>query len=310
VWGPRVTLAEALPGPGLVGEALRRLAGSWTEWAPAVLLAGLLPLALLGALRAGARPLRLPAAYLALATLVPPFLNPVAFFPADIPRLLLYALPLAIPLALLALDRVWPLHAPPGPPSPWPRSVEALAGAAAAALLAAALLGGDAYRRWDLRGPRDGPRLLAFCRETLRTARRLDRGQVVALEAEAHRFVWGLSDPGDLSRMRWFLGAGWGDHAHYGTGDMVMAGAEAALVLPLLTPRDLPLELDVVAAAPVDLELLVNGRPVARGRVGPGGSTVRATAPRAALFRGDNTLLLRAAGGGLVLGAYRLGGAP
>jgi hypothetical protein len=311
LWAAHPSLAGALPGLGTMGTAVERFATSWREWAVAALLTGLMPLALLGALRPAARPWRLPAAYLALVTVVPPFLNPVAFFPADIPRLLLYVLPLAIPLALLALDRLRPLLGPPPPAaSPGPRWIEAACGLGAVGVLVAVLAGIDPYRRWDLRGPRDGPRLLALCRETLRAARRLERGQAVVLEADAHRFVWGQSDPGDLSRMRWFLGDGWGEKAHYATGDIVMAADEATLVVPVLTPRDLPLALQVDAARITDLELRLDDRPLAQARVGPGPSTVRATLPRSGLFRGDNVLRLRAVGGGVCLRVYGLGEPP
>jgi hypothetical protein len=308
VWAPHLAGPGAFPGPSAFGLALERFATSWREWALAALLSGLTPLAVLGALRPEARAWRVPAAYLALVTFVPPFLNPVAFFPADIPRLLLYLLPLAIPLALLALARLWPPIVQPAVAAVrWPKAAEWASGLAALGLLLAVLAGVDRYRRWDLRGPRDGPRLLALCRESLRAARRLERGQAVVLEASAHRFVWGESDPGDLSRMRWFLGEGWGDKAHYGTGDVVMAADEASLLVPVLGPRDLAVAVEVEATRAVDLEMRLGENRVVGARLGAGPAVVHARLPAAGLVRGDNTLRLLSPGGGLRLRAFTLG---
>jgi hypothetical protein len=306
VWGPGL-----LPGAVGWGLAFERVASSWREWAGPALLSGVVPLALLGALRPAARAWRVPAAYVALVALVPPFLNPVAFFPADIPRLLLYVLPVALPLALLAVDRVWPLRAAAAPaPARWPRPTEWAAGLLALSLAVAVLAGVDRYRRQDLRGPRDGPRLLAFCRETLRSARRVERGQEVVLQASAHRFAWGQSDPGDLSRMRWFLGSGWGGQAHYGTADIRMEGREATLVVPVLAPRELTVSLEVEAPAPMALELHLGGQRVGGALLAAGPAVMQARLPAAGLVRGDNELRLRAAEGGLRLLAYRLAAKP
>ena len=310
-WSAHLSAPGTLPGPDAAGLALERLADSWREWALAALLWGLTPLAVLGAFRTAARPWRWPAAYLALVTFVPPFLNPVAFFPADIPRLLLYVLPLAIPLALVALDRVWPLMESPAPVPPrWPKAIEVIAGIAAAGVLAALVLGLDRYRRSDLRGPRDGPRLLALCRESLRAARRLDRGQPVVLDVAAHRFVWGESDPGDLSRMRWFLADGWGDRAHYGTGEAAMAAGEASLLVPVLQPRDLPVTVEVAVPRATRLELRLGEQRLAGEDLGAGPAVLRATLPAAGLVRGDNRLRLVTTGSGVVLRSYTLGGPP
>ncbi|HEX6738170.1 MAG TPA: hypothetical protein VF310_07870, partial [Vicinamibacteria bacterium] len=112
---------------------------------------------------------------------------------------------------------------------------------------------------------------------------------------------------GDLSRMRWFLGAGWGDHAHYGAGDMVMAGDEARLVVPVLAVRDLPVTLEVDAARATPLRLRLEGHALAETTVGPGTPPVLVALPAAALRRGDNTLVLSAPGGGLRLRGYTLG---
>ena len=106
--------------------------------------------------------------------------------------------------------------------------------AAAAALAPLAIV--DRYRRADLTGPRDGPYVLVVCRETLRTARRLSRGEEVALDPSAAPLRLGrLASVGDgpdaLVPSRRLGGArplrdGRGDHAR-GAGLRAAAGAGA-----------------------------------------------------------------------------------
>ena len=120
--------------------------------------------------------------------------------------------------------------------------------AVAAALAPLAIV--DRYRRADLTGPRDGPYVLVVCRETLRTARRLSRGEEVALDPSERRFAWGDSHPSEMDRMRWFLREGWGERAHYGTGEVTMHAERASVLLPVLVPADLSAALHVQAPAP------------------------------------------------------------
>ena len=309
-WTPQLSasLPSLAPAPALLAAA-----GAWREWIVPVLLAGLTPLAALGALRSQARPLlrrygflplSVSAAALGAATYTGEG-GPGHFFAADVPRLLLYSLPVVIALALIALDRVWPHLQPPTAAivlaRPWRLAAAVLALAAAVV----PFLVVDRYRRVDLRGARDGPYVLGLCRESLRTAFRLDRGQAVAFDADTQRFAWGDSDPGELDRMRWFLREGWGGLAHYGTGEIVMHDAAASLVLPVLRPRDLELELVTEAPAGVRLAIAINGHPV--GETAAGGGRTVVTVPAALLFRGDNVAILSSPGGGRL---RRLGLAP
>lgn len=306
-WTPH--LALVLPGSGAAASAVHRLTATWREWAPSTLLGGIGLLALAGSLRAAARPLRVPALYLALATLLPPLLNPVAFFAQDIPRLLLYVLPLVVPLALIAVDRVVPLWRAPAAAAAAPARAPrwpALACAAAALLAALSPLLLDRYRRLDLRGARDGPLVLATVRETLRTAARLERGQAVSLGAESHRFVWGGSDPGQLRAMRWFLREGWGPLAHYETGDIVMRAARASLIVPCRRRRDLDAELTMDAPAPARMAFTLNGHLLGEGELGPQALRLVLRLPRTALFEGDNLLVLEQRAGGAGARLHRL----
>ena len=272
------------------------VAGTWRQWVGPLLLAGLTPLAALGALRAQARPLLRRYGYLLAVTFAAPLVaatytaGPGAFFAADVPRLLIYALPVLIALALVAVDRVWPHRLSPGVDVRLPPSVRVFAALAAAAAVAVPFAAVDRYRRADLRGARDGPYVLAFVRESLRTAGRLERGQAVTFDAAVQRFAWGESDAGELDRMRWFLRGGWGPLAHYGTGDIVMQEREATLILPCFRPRDVDLELVTETPPGTRLRVAVNGHPV--GETAAGGGRVVVTIPATFLFRGDNEATL------------------
>jgi hypothetical protein len=235
------------------------------------------------------------AVYVAALAVIPPFLNPVTFFPSDVPRLLVYTLPVAIPLAIGAL---WP-PASRAPRPDWPRrrGTGLAAGALAAALALAPLAIVDRYRRADLTGPRDGPYVLAVCRETLRTARRLSRGEEVALDPSERRYAWGQSHPSEMDRMRWFLRGGWGERAHYGTGEVTMHAGSAHVLLPALGPGDVAAAFHVQAPRPLVVDASINGRLLHSWAVGPDSTPEPVAIPGAALFRGDNLLTLAARDG-------------
>ena len=295
VWTPHLDPPLPSASPATLILALHRFHDSLLEWWPATLLAGITPLAIAGAFRAAAAPIRPAALYIAALALVPPFLNPVTFFSSDVPRLLLYTAPVAIPLAITAFR-------PPGPPmapSAWlrDRRVGLVAWALAAVCALAPLAIVDRYRRADLTGPRDGPYVLAVAHETGRVARRLARGEEVVLDPAERRFVWGESHASEMDHMRWFLREGWGQRAHYGTGEVTMHEAQASLLLPVTEPRALAVAIEAQAPRATVLDAAVNGRLVGTWAVGPetGPQTLRV--PADALFRGDNALTLTARDG-------------
>ena len=283
--------------PGLLAAAAMALA-SWREWTGPMLLLGLTPLAIVGGLRR--HPLAARYGWLAAVLLAVPLFAASyvsgSFFAADVTRLLVYALPLLLPLALVA---VFPPAAPaettPAASGSSPVSLGAAVGAAALVISLPLLL--DRYRRIDLRGARDGPLVLALCRESLRAAQRLEQDRPVVLDAATTGYEWGVSPPEEMGRMRWFLREGWGARAHYGVGDVVMQEAQASLVVPCLRPRALEAALRLEAPSPRPVELLVNGRSLGERIVGPGGGEAIVRLPPDALFRGDNQLTLSAPGG-------------
>lgn len=301
-WAPATAGAE---GFALAAwpTALASVLAAWREWLPFALLGGLAPLALVGALRRAARPFLLRYGYLVAATVALPFAasvyggdgQPIGFHGGDVPRLLLYALPLLLALALFALDPLLRRREPE--PVRWPRAAAVASAVLLAGFVAWLPTGLDRYRRLDLRGPRDGPYVLGFCRETLRLARRLERGLATVYEPSGRGYAWGHSDPGLLRDLRFYLLDGWGPLAHYGIHDVVLRGPEASLVVPVLARQPIELELALEAPQPVRFAAFLNGQPAGALEAGPGAppSVLRLTGDR--LLRGDNVLRFAARGG-------------
>ncbi len=296
-WAPQLASSGG-SGLGDLPGAVTSIATSSRRWIRPLLLGGILPLGLVGALRRVSRPYLARYGYLLLAMTGLPFAAGVYtgesqvahFFAGDVGRLLIYALPLWIPLALLALAP-WTQGAPPPRAHPG-RAVAGLAAVANLLFLIWIPLALDRYHRLDLRGSRDGPLVLGLVRESLRTASRLERGLAVTFTPESHRYSWGVSDPGQLGSLRWFLREGWGTRPHYGLDDIVMEGETARLLLPCLTPRDLELVLALGAAESQRLRVLVNGRVVGSAEAGPEPAESVLSVPRGLLFRGDNQVTL------------------
>src|SRR5262249_19087138 len=123
-WTPHIRLSLPLLDWDTMGLAAERVRSSWGEWWLAPLLMGLTPVAMVGACLQRGRALAARGVYLLAVTLVTPFLNPVTFVSPDIERLLLYALPGVIPLALVVIERAGSVEtsAPPRAPAPFRRS--------------------------------------------------------------------------------------------------------------------------------------------------------------------------------------------
>lgn len=322
-WTPGLRVPHAPFDLELLRVGLDALAARPEPTVRALLLAGVLPLAVLGAARREARPYLAVFGYLALASVALSLLAwvnvpspvPVPLFGANTERILIYALPLLIPLALVAIARALGLR-PPRPRAERAarsRAALLLGAAACCGCLALPFLALDRYRRLPLHGSRDGPLVMAFCRESLRVARSLERGEQVLLEPGAQSFSWGVDDPGRLYRMRWFLRDGWGPLPHYARGDALTREPRATLVLPCLRPRALSVTLALASSRPATLRVYAGSRLLGSARSGP--ETVRSTlrVPGEALFRGDNLLTLVAAAGepvGVRLESYELGAAP
>jgi hypothetical protein len=232
-----------------------------------------------------------------------PFLNPVTFVAPDIERLLLYALPGVIPLALVVVERTRLLgvRAPSPAPAQVRRPWRIVWGGFAAAAMALPFVVVDRYRRVDLRGARDAPVTLAVLRETLQTARGLEDGRPFVFDPSQGRFSRGFQEPFDLSQLRhvrWFLKDGWDPSASTEGADAVMQGPEATILLPCLRPRDLEVRLALDAPAPVRVVARVGSHAVGEALATPEGASAQARIPAALLVRGDNVLVLATPDGG------------
>jgi hypothetical protein len=290
------------PLPSLSLETLAlakaRLVRSWPDWRTDALLMGLTPLAALGAIRRTGRPLVARGVYLVVAAMVPPFLNPVTFFSDDIPRLLLYAMPAVLPLALACLEGALPRREK-APPLRWPTWIHGLGMALALAVCLAPFAIIDSYRRIDLQGARDATAMLAVFRGSLEAAEALDSGEEFVFDAHTGRYSEPLPARYDLSalrRVRWFLRDGWGASAARQGGVPEITGPEAHILLPCLTPRDLKGVFSLRATRPTRLAVTVNGRPVADILVERVAGAIEFRIPRETLFRGDNDLSLAVVG--------------
>jgi hypothetical protein len=311
-WTPGLT-DGSLPPPHLLRLMIVQVLGAWPDWIRTLLLQGILPLALLGSARASGRAyLKRYGFWLAIA-LAQPFAGGLGrlqtlapgtasdardaiaalFFVDDVGRLLIYALPLLLPLCLLAVDRVCASREQPqANPIGRNRLLETTALVLSVTLLLGSPLFLDRYRRTDLRGIRDGKRVLAVCRQSLALAWRLARGKTVDYDAAERSFTPGRSYPDELVRMRWFLKEGWGPAAEYGTGPIQISASHATLLLPCLRPADIVVFLSLAADNPTSVRVAVNGRTLGRIPQGREAEGHRLRVPGQALFRGDNLLSL------------------
>ncbi len=298
-WTPGLSTPHPAIGLELLSDAARQLFGpAWGETWPALVLGGLTPLAVAGALCRTARPFLIRYGYLALATYLLPLVawinvpgtQPVILLGSNVRRLMIYALPFLVALALHALDRLWPHYRAQPAPAPSRRMTSVLGAIALAASLAFPFVALDRYRRVDFRPVRDGPLVLALTRQSLKTARWLAEGRAVIWDLPEMGWAPG-SDPGGLSRVRWFLREGWGPDLHYGLGEVFLQQAKAMLLVPLLEPTDLEVGL-TLGGAEEPLEVGVNRGPLGRLRLAPEMREFSVVLPARWLFRGDNRLTL------------------
>jgi len=294
-WTPQIHL----PHPAFDFALVRLFAGSlvetWRENLGILMLGGLTPLAVLGALRTKARGFVRRAGYLVPATMAAalvawinvPSPTPVILLGSNVARLVVYSLPVLIPLALVALDRVLPHMRdapPPVPAPPWLRFACALV---IAACLVFPFLALDRYRRVPLHATRNGIYVFTVCHESLEAARKLERGERIAWDLEQMTFDPALAtDNGGADRMRWFLREGWGDERW--SGEARLAGTAASFLLPALAPRDRELVLALSAPAEESVQISVNGTPLGAARLDPHAADHSFRIPARALFRGDN----------------------
>lgn len=211
-----------------------------------------------------------------------------SFFKADVPRLLIYVLPFAAALAV----RLDPAHGSGVTPSPVGELSRPVVVICVLGLVLAPLVL-DRYSRVDLSTSRDGPYVLGFVRETLKTARRLDRGEAIVFDPADRKFAWGVSPPGELSKLRFFLREGFGPLAHYGIHDIRMRAPHATLILPVLTPRRVRVRATMDARESAWVTFFAGGGKVGEALIGPQAVSVTLDIAADRLFRGDNPIELQ-----------------
>ncbi len=289
MWAPQPVTDK--PWPDLFA-GLAAITSSLPVFAPDFLIGGLSAFALLALLRPGAR------AYLAehALSLLPLLVLPLfaaaytgegvasSFFADDVERLLLYTIPFLAAMAV-QLD--------PGKIEPMVFRGRLGAGRAAmvaAAVLMLAPLALDPYSRVDLSTSRDGPYVLGFARESLKTARRLARGETVVFDPEQRKFAWGVSPRTELAKLRFFLRDGFGPVAHYGIHDIRIRESKATLILPMLQPRAIRLTLTMDARESVWIAAVAGTSHLGEVLIGPAAVQATFHLPADSLFRGDNPI--------------------
>ena len=292
IWSPQGGLE---PGGLSFLAAILSTTSNVPVFAPEFVLGGLMILAVAALYRVEAREyLRLHALTLLPLLALPLFAASytgagpaTSFFAGDVRRLLIYALPFAAALAV-HLD---PAHGAPRALPSAPRLTQAAMALVLASLIAPAAL--DGYSRADLTTSRDGPYVLGFARETLKTARKLDRGETVILDPLERTFAWGVSPPRDLAKLRFFLRSGFGPLAHYGIHDIKMRETKAIMIAPLLSSRALTVSLTMDARESAWISLFAGGRQAGEALIGPQAVQMTFDLAPSSLFRGDNPIELR-----------------
>ena len=175
---------------------------------------------------------------------------------------------------------------------PVARLVGTVAGLVILAAVAVPLVGLDRYRRADLRGRTDGPFVLAFSRDSLAFARRLEAGRPVMYEPAARLYLPGRSDPRHMERMRWFLREGFGERPEYGMEEVASRSRRPPWSCPCSSPGPSCWASSSAPLRPTPVRVSVNGTFLGTVTAAPLAQRERLTVPAQALFRGDNRLAL------------------
>lgn len=290
----RVSWGNPDPPPqdfSILDLTLGRLLSSGRDLAISATLSGLLLPALAGMVREKSVILRLQGALLWTFTFGLILSNPYHYSVSDLPRLSIFAWPALLPLALagLGFKRTPP---PPGRPAPRSRLRTPLAILTLVTCLTLVAVT-DPYRRASFPASPDPVALVGRIRETLKTARALERGEVFVFNAWSGRFALPVTETFNLTesrRQRWFLYDGFGRDAVFGSGAPAFR-REARLLLPILAPRPMAMSLEFEGPENTEVRVSLARRSVASIRTGPPGG--KFNIPASLLVRGDNLLSLR-----------------
>lgn len=216
--------------------------------------------------------------------------NPYGFRPSDLTRISLFALAPALPLALAGLGFS---RAEVEPRAMGPNRWSAVASIAALLAALGLALATDSYQRATYKDSPSGVEFLGRRRESLKTARALDRGEAFTFDWQSGRFARPVTERFNLTearQQRWFLYSGFGPDAVFGSGAPEFQG-DAELLLPVFVPRPATISILIEGPASTQVDLSVAGLDL--GSVAADGSAAELSVPQSALIRGDNILRLR-----------------
>ena len=284
---------DGLPLLALVRDGLP---GGWGNAAGSVAASGLTVVALVGFFRTPSVELRVIGSLIWALTFIAALINPYEFSVADLPRLSAFAWPGLLPLALCGLG----FRRTPGPPLNRTATEGLWFGAAAILLAGGIVVSVDAYRRAPLDPSPNPVTFLARNRESIKMAQSLDQGETFVFDARVGRFAAPIAQTFNLAegrRQRFFLQAGFGKDAALAQGTPEFQ-SNAELLLPLLTPRDTTLTLELEADRNIEVEVSINNHPI--GIAGTAGPMAPLRFPKSFLFRGENLIGLTSRPGGAV----------
>lgn len=294
----RVMWGSPAPPPtpfSILDVTLGRAIASSRDLVTAAALSGLILPALAGLVREPSMTLRIQGALLWMFTFGLILANPYHYSVSDLPRLSIFAWPALLPLALVGLGfkRTPPPSGPPGRWAPLRAPIAILTLAICLSLVALT----DPYRRAPFAASPDPVALVGRVRETLKTARALERGEVFVFDAWSGRFAAPVAEPFNLTegrRQRWFLYDGFGRDAVFGSGAPAFQ-QEARLLLPIMVPRTMAVSMEFEGPKNTEVSVSLAGRHIASIRAGPPGG--KFSIPAGLLIRGDNLLRLRGVNG-------------
>lgn len=286
----RVSWGSPVPPPSsfsILDLTIGRILTSGWTLAGTVLLSGLSVVAAIGLWREPSIRLRIQGALMWIFAFGLIVANPYHYSVEDLPRLSVFAWPALLPLALSGAG----FKRSPAPEARPGRDGLRTAAAVLALLACLGLVAAtDPYERAPFPRTPDAVALVGRLRESAKTARALDQGEVFEFDPLAPRYAEPITERFNLTegrRQRWFLYKGFGVGAAFASGIPEFRG-EAHLLLPLLEPRTLTMRLDLQIQAGVTAAVSVGGRQIASVTSGTPSHTFEV--PAGVLIRGDNIL--------------------
>ncbi len=283
-WGNQA----AFNGAGLLPSLLVHF--TRVPWEATVLFFGTTVLGFMGLVRERSIELRAIGCLLWFGNFGAAVANPYGFESPDLVRISLFAWTPWIPLVLRGIGCARAeIKAEPAGPGRGP----AVASVTTLLVSLGLILGADSYRRAPVGDSPDPVAFMGRSRETMKTARALDQGEVFTFDWQSGRFATKVTERFNLTegrRQRWFLYSGFGPDAAFGSGAPTFRG-DAELLLPIFVPRSATMTLTL--DGPENPHVVVSVAGLRLGSVPADRSPAELVVPQAALVRGDNIVRLQ-----------------